>query len=71
MRIGTFSRTVAAAGLSASVLFQVTNANSQEIATEPNGDGRYELSGATQPSRLSDRQQLERYFFEGSRARLR
>jgi hypothetical protein len=64
----TFMRTAAAAGFAASVLLQVTTANSQEAdsgSTEPKGGGRYELNGTSQPSRLSDRQQLERYFLEG------
>jgi hypothetical protein len=72
MRKGTFSWTAAAAGFAASVLLQVASANSQEAnSTELKGVGRYELSGTSQPSKLSDRQQLERYFFEGSRARVR
>ena len=74
MRKSTFLGRAATAGFAATVLLQVTSANSQEAdggSAVPKGGGRYELSGTGQPSRLSDRQQLERYFFEGSRARSR
>jgi hypothetical protein len=74
MRNGTFLWAAAAAGSAATVFLQATSANSQEAdsgSTEPKGDGRYELSATSQPSRLSDRQQLERYFLERSRARFR
>jgi hypothetical protein len=74
MRKSTFVQTAAAAGFAASALLQVTIANSQEAdsgSTVPKGGGHYELSGTSQPSRLSDRQQLERYFFESSRPRSR
>jgi hypothetical protein len=74
MRIGTFSWMAAAAVVAASVVLHAKNAHSQATdlgSTESKGGGRYELSGTSQPSRLSDRQQLERYFFEKSGARSR
>jgi hypothetical protein len=49
--------------------FMTDWAKEPDTASEESvGGSRYELSGASAPS-LGDRQQLQRYFFDGSRAR--